>query len=139
MAIVTKTLKLSTRGESDVHDLTDGVAKAVGEAGLRDGTVTVFVSGSTAGVTTIEYEEGVVRDLCDAIERIAPKSIPYAHDAKWGDMNGYSHVRASLVGPSLAVPFRGGQLLLGRWQQIVLVDFDNRPRKREVILQIMGE
>jgi secondary thiamine-phosphate synthase enzyme len=139
MAIVTKTLKLSTRGESDVHDLTGGVAGAVEGAGLRDGTVTVFVSGSTAGVTTIEYEEGVVRDLCDAIERIAPKNIPYAHDAKWGDMNGYSHVRASLLGPSLAVPFRGGRLLLGTWQQIVLVDFDNRPRKREVVVQIMGE
>jgi secondary thiamine-phosphate synthase enzyme len=139
MAIITKTLKLSTRGESDVHDLTGGVAKVVGEAGIRDGTVTVFVSGSTAGVTTIEYEDGVVRDLCDAIERIAPKNIPYAHDAKWGDMNGYSHVRASLLGPSLAVPFRGGRLLLGTWQQIVLVDFDNRPRKREVVVQIMGE
>jgi secondary thiamine-phosphate synthase enzyme len=139
MAIITKTLKLSTRGESDVHDLTGGVAKVVGEAGIRDGTVTVFVSGSTAGVTTIEYEDGVVRDLCDAIERIAPKNIPYAHDAKWGDMNGYSHVRASLLGPSLAVPLRGGRLLLGTWQQIVLVDFDNRPRKREVVVQIMGE
>jgi secondary thiamine-phosphate synthase enzyme len=139
MAVVTKTLKLATQGESDVRDLTEDVADAVRGSGVKDGTVTVFVPGSTAGVTTIEFEDGVVRDLCDAIERAAPKHIPYAHDARWGDMNGYSHVRASLLGPSLAVPFRGGKLLLGRWQQIVFIDFDNRPRKREVVLQIVGE
>jgi len=139
MAVVTKNLKLSTQGESDVRDLTDDVAEAVRASGVRDGTVTVFVPGSTAGVTTIEYEDGVVRDLCDAIERVAPRGIPYAHDARWGDMNGYSHVRASLLGPSLVVPFREKRLLLGRWQQIVLIDFDNRPRKRELVLQIVGE
>jgi secondary thiamine-phosphate synthase enzyme len=139
MAVVTKNLKLSTRGDTDVHDLTDRVAQALREAGIRDGTVTVFVPGSTAGVTTIEYEDGVVGDLRDAIERVAPRNIPYAHDAKWGDGNGYAHVRAALLGPSLSVPFQGGRLLLGRWQQIVLVDFDNRPRKREVVLQIIGE
>lgn len=139
MAVVTKNLKLSTQGESDVRDLTDDVAEAVRASGVRDGTVTVFVPGSTAGVTTIEFEDGVVRDLCDAIDRVAPRGIPYAHDARWGDMNGYSHVRASLVGPSLVVPFREKRLLLGRWQQIVFIDFDNRPRKRELVLQIMGE
>ncbi|OGP81005.1 MAG: secondary thiamine-phosphate synthase enzyme [Deltaproteobacteria bacterium RBG_13_65_10] len=139
MAVVTKNLKLSTRGDTDVHDLTDRVAQALREAGIRDGTVTVFVPGSTAGVTTIEYEDGVVGDLRDAIERVAPRNIPYAHDAKWGDGNGYAHVRAALLGPSLSVPFQGGRLLLGRWQQIVLVDFDNRPRKREVVVQIVGE
>ena len=139
MAVVTKNLKLSTQGESDVRDLTDDVAEAVRASGVRDGTVTVFVPGSTAGVTTIEYEDGVVRDLCDAIDRVAPRGIPYAHDARWGDMNGYSHVRASLVGPSLVVPFREKRLLLGRWQQIVFIDFDNRPRKRELVLQIVGE
>ena len=139
MNVVTKSLKLSTQGESDVRDLTDAVAEAVRDAGVRDGTVTVFVPGSTAGVTTIEFEDGVVRDLCDAIDRAAPRGIPYAHDARWGDMNGYSHVRASLLGPSLVVPFRGGGLLLGRWQQIVFIDFDNRPRKREIVLQIAGE
>jgi len=139
MAVVTKNLKLSTQGESDVRDLTDDVAEAVRASGVRDGTVTVFVPGSTAGVTTIEFEDGVVRDLCDAIERVAPRGIPYAHDARWGDMNGYSHVRASLVGPSLVVPFREKRLLLGRWQQIVFIDFDNRPRKRELVLQIVGE
>lgn len=139
MAVVTKNLKLSTQGENDVRDLTDAVAEAVRESGVRDGTVTVFIPGSTGGVTTIEYEDGVVRDLCDAIDRVAPRSIPYAHDARWGDMNGYSHVRASLLGPSLVVPFREARLLLGRWQQIVFIDFDNRPRKREIVLQIMGE
>lgn len=139
MAVVTKSLKLSTQGESDVRDLTDAVAEAVRDSGVRDGTITVFVPGSTAGVTTIEFEDGVVRDLCDAIDRVAPRNIPYAHDARWGDMNGYSHVRASLVGPSLVVPFREKRLLLGRWQQIVFIDFDNRPRKREIVLQIVGE
>jgi len=139
MPVVTRTLKISTQGESDVRDLTDAVADAVRASGVRDGTVTVFVPGSTAGVTTIEYEDGVVRDLCDAIDRVAPRNIAYAHDARWGDMNGYSHVRASLLGPSLVVPFRGGGLLLGRWQQIVFIDFDNRPRKREIVLQITGE
>jgi secondary thiamine-phosphate synthase enzyme len=139
MAVVTKTFKLSTQGESEVRDVTEQVAAGVRGSGVASGTVTVFVSGSTAAVTTIEFEDGVVHDLADAIERLAPRDIHYAHDAKWGDMNGYSHVRASLLGPSLVVPFRDGKLLLGTWQQIVLIDFDNRPRKREIILQVMGE
>lgn len=138
MTILTETFKLATQGESDVHDITDQVAGAVRQAGLAGGTITVFVSGSTAAVTTIEFEDGVVRDLCDAIERMAPRDMTYAHDARWGDMNGYSHVRASMIGPSLVVPFREGRLLLGQWQQIVLIDFDNRPRKREIVLQMMG-
>ena len=138
MTILTETFKLATQGESDVHDITDQVAEVVRRAGQAGGTVTVFVSGSTAAVTTIEFEDGVVRDLCDAIERMAPKDMTYAHDARWGDMNGYSHVRASMIGPSLVVPFREGRLLLGQWQQIVLIDFDNRPRKREIVLQMMG-
>ena len=138
MTILTETFKLDTQGESDVHDITDQVAGAVRRAGLAGGTITVFVSGSTAAVTTIEFEDGVVRDLCDAIERMAPRDMTYAHDARWGDMNGYSHVRASMIGPSLVVPFREGRLLLGQWQQIVLIDFDNRPRKREIVLQLMG-
>lgn len=139
MAVVTRTFKLSTQGETDVHDVTDAVAAGVRKSGLADGAVTVFVSGSTAGLTTIEFEDGVIRDLSDAIERIAPRDMEYAHNARWGDMNGFSHVRASLLGPSLVVPFRKGKLLLGTWQQIVLIDFDNRPRDREVILQVMGE
>lgn len=139
MAVVTRTFKLSTQGETDVHDVTDAVAAGVRKSGMADGAVTVFVSGSTAGLTTIEFEDGVIRDLSDAIERIAPRDMEYAHNARWGDMNGFSHVRASLLGPSLVVPFRKGKLLLGTWQQIVLIDFDNRPRDREVILQVMGE
>jgi len=139
MAVVTKSFRLSTQGESEVHDVTEQVADGVRRSGLAAGTVTVFVSGSTAAVTTIEFEDGVVRDLADAIERLAPRDIPYAHDARWGDMNGYSHVRASMLGPSLVVPFRDKKLLLGTWQQIVLIDFDNRPRKREIVLQVMGE
>lgn len=139
MAVITQTFRLSTQGETDVHDVTEEVAAGVKKSGLDAGTVTVFVSGSTAALTTIEFEDGVVRDLSDAIDRIAPREIPYAHDARWGDMNGFSHVRASLLGPSLVVPFLKGKLLLGTWQQIVLIDFDNRPRKREVVLQVMGE
>lgn len=139
MAVITQTFRLSTQGETDVHDVTEEVAAGVKKSGLGAGTVTVFVSGSTVALTTIEFEDGVVRDLSDAIDRIAPREIPYAHDARWGDMNGFSHVRASLLGPSLVVPFLKGKLLLGTWQQIVLIDFDNRPRKREVVLQVMGE
>jgi secondary thiamine-phosphate synthase enzyme len=99
----------------------------------------VFVPGSTAGITTIEFESGVIEDLKKAIERIAPQGIPYAHDARWRDGNGFSHVRAALLGPAITVPFDEGQLQLGTWQQIILIDFDNRPRTREVIVQILGE
>jgi secondary thiamine-phosphate synthase enzyme len=106
---------------------------------VREGTVTVFVSGSTAALTTIEYESGVLEDLKQAIARMAPEGIPYAHDRRWGDGNGYAHVRAALLGPSLAIPVVGGGLALGAWQQIVLLDFDNRARKREILLQILGE
>ena len=99
----------------------------------------VFVPGSTAGITSIEYESGVIQDLADAIERLAPISIHYNHDARWGDGNGYAHVRAALIGASFTVPFRDNQLLLGTWQQIVLIDFDNKPRSRKIILQLIGE
>jgi secondary thiamine-phosphate synthase enzyme len=139
MAVKTISLKFDTKGETDLIDITQNVEKAVRESGVSSGVVTVFIPGSTAGVTTIEYESGAIRDFQKAIDRIAPKGIHYDHDARWGDGNGYSHIRASLLGPSLAVPFSSSRLLLGTWQQIVLVDFDNRPRRREVILQIMGE
>ena len=108
-------------------------------AGINDGTVTIFVAGSTAGVTTIEYESGLVSDFKSMWEQIIPQNIPYAHDSRWGDGNGHSHVRASLLGGSLVVPFSSKRLLVGTWQQIALVDFDNRARSRQVILQIMGE
>ena len=137
--IVTGRISLQTRGECDVVDITSQVASQVAESGIGSGTVTVFVAGSTAGVTTIEYESGVIADLQQAWERAVPRGIPYAHDRRWGDGNGYSHVRASMLGCSLIVPFSDGNLTLGTWQQIVLVDFDNRPRTRQVVLQVMGE
>jgi secondary thiamine-phosphate synthase enzyme len=112
----------------------------VRKSGLQRGVVTVFVVGSTAAVTTVEYEPGLVEDdLAAAFERLAPKDIDYAHNERWGDGNGYAHVRASLIGPSLAVPFVEGKLVCGTWQQIVLVDFDNRPRSRRVVVQMVGE
>ncbi len=139
MGVVTQGLRIETNGETDLIDITTEVAKGVSESGISSGTVTIFVPGSTAGVTTIEYEGGAIRDFQEAVNRIAPKDIGYHHDARWGDGNGYSHVRAALLGPSLSVPFASSKLLLGTWQQIIVVDFDNRPRSREIILQIMGE
>ena len=137
--IVTDRISLQTRGHCDTVDITPQVARQVAESGVNSGTVTVFVAGSTAGVTTIEYESGVLADLKRLWDRIAPTDIPYDHDRRWGDGNGYSHVRASLLGCSLVVPFADRRLTLGTWQQIVLVDFDNRPRSRQVVVQIMGE
>ena len=137
--IVTDRISLQTRGHCDTVDITPQVARQVAESGVNSGTVTVFVAGSTAGVTTIEYESGVLADLKRLWDRIAPTDIPYDHDRRWGDGNGYSHVRASLLGCSLVVPFADRRLTLGTWQQIVLVDFDNRPRSRRVVLQVMGE
>ncbi len=139
MSVTTHTLHIPTRGMTDVVNLTDRVADLVRQSALRNGIATVFVPGSTAGVTTIEFESGVLGDLKDAFARLIPQDIHYSHDARWGDGNGFSHVRASLLGPSLTVPFSKGKLLLGTWQQLVLVDFDNRSRNREVIVQIQGE
>ena len=138
MSVHTSTISVSSKGFTDVHDITGDVRRAVSASRLKDGVVTVFVPGSTAGVTTIEFEGGAVEDLRDAIDRIAPRDIHYAHNTRWGDGNGFAHVRAALMGPSVSVPFSGGELLLGTWQQIVLVDFDNRPRAREVIVQVVG-
>ncbi len=138
MAVETFDFSLKTSGDSDLIDITGKVANVLKDSGISSGIVTIFVPGSTAGVTTIEYEEGAVRDFQGAIERIAPKGIHYHHDARWGDGNGYSHIRASLLGPSLTVPFSSSKLLLGTWQQIVLIDFDNRPRTRRVVIQVLG-
>lgn len=137
--ILTREISLQTQGEGDALDITSQVAGRVAESGVGSGAVTVFVAGSTAGVTTIEYESGVLADLRRAWDRIAPRDIPYDHDRRWGDGNGYSHVRASVLGCSLVVPFSEGRLVLGTWQQIILVDFDNRPRSRRVVVQIVGE
>ncbi|MBM3320686.1 MAG: YjbQ family protein [Candidatus Eisenbacteria bacterium] len=138
MEVRTSWIERATSGRDDVLDITDEVARAVAASGLRAGSAIVFVPGSTGAVTTIECEPGVVQDLRDALERAVPRAIPYAHDAAWGDGNGYSHVRAAWIGPSLAVPFEDGKLLLGTWQQIVFCDHDNRPRRRRLIVQVMG-
>ncbi len=128
--------RVETRGHTDVVDITDEIECAVAESG--DGVATVFVPGSTAGLTTIENEPGLVRDLQDAFEKIAPEGADYYHHDRWNDNNGSSHIRAALVGPSLSVPFSGGKLLLGTWQQVVLVDFDTRARNREVTVQVIS-
>lgn len=137
--IVSDEISVSTQGDGDTIDITAQVQKIVTDSGITNGTVTVFVEGSTAGVTTIEYEPGLVADLQKAWDRLVPRNIPYNHDARWGDGNGYAHIRASLLGASLVVPFSGKKLTLGTWQQIVIVDFDNRQRNRTVGLQVTGE
>ena len=137
--VVTKSISLQTKGDCDIIDITQEVEQQVAGAGVSNGTVTVFVTGSTAGVTTIERESGLLSDFKEMWERVIPKGIGYKHDRAWGEGNGYSHVRASLLGASLVIPFSNQRLTLGTWQQIVLLDFDNRPRSRQVVLQIMGE
>jgi secondary thiamine-phosphate synthase enzyme len=137
--VVTKRREVSTKGQNDAHDITDAVASAVAAAGARAGIATVFIVGSTAGVTTIEFEPGAIADLNHVFERLAPRSGEYRHHLRWGDDNGSSHVRAAMLGPSLAVPFADGKLTLGTWQQIMLLEFDTRPRRREIVIQIVGE
>jgi secondary thiamine-phosphate synthase enzyme len=137
--IVTDRISLESKGHCDIVDITQEVAEQVARAKIASGTVTLFVTGSTAGITTIEFEPGLVSDFKEMWQRLAPENIPYGHDRAWGDGNGYSHIRASLLGASLVIPFQNKRLALGTWQQVVLVDFDNRPRSRQVVVQIMGE
>ena len=137
--VVTRKIGLQTGGECDIVDITPQLERQIAETDINNGTVTIFIAGSTAGVTTIEYEPGLIADFQNMWERNAPRNIPYQHDSRWGDGNGHSHVRASLLGASLVVPFNDKRLLLGTWQQVVVVDFDNRARSRQIILQIMGE
>ncbi len=137
--IITKTFGFKTKGETEIRDVTPDVKDALSKSGVKDGVAVCFVPGATGGLSTIEFEPGAVKDFRDAFERIAPREGKYAHNTKWGDENGYAHVRASMLGPSLSVPFSGGELMLGTWQQIIFVDFDNKPRSREIIVQIMGE
>jgi len=139
MKTQTDRFSIPTKGFTDIQDLTPRVQHLVERSGIDAGTVVVFVPGSTASVTTIEFEPGALEDLRHAIERIAPQSIHYDHNARWGDGNGFAHVRSALLGPSISIPVVGGRLALGTWQQVVLVDFDNRPRNREVIIQCSGE
>jgi len=137
--IVTESIELQTKGHGDVIDLTSRVAEIVVQSKLKDGIVTVFVTGSTAGITTIEFEPNLVADFNEMFQKLAPEGVSYHHDNTWGDRNGYAHVRASILGASLVIPFSDGKLALGTWQQVVLVDFDERPRQRKVIVQAMGE
>ena len=139
MAVRTHCLSVSTGGNADIINITGEVSDALSRSCLSDGTATIFAPGATGAVTTIEYESGLISDLKDMLERIAPQNIEYAHNLKWGDGNGHSHVRAALLGPSLSVPFSGGRMQLGVWQQIIFIDLDNRPRDRKLIVQIVGE
>jgi len=137
--IVTESIGLDTKGHCDIIDITPQVADVLAKTKMESGSVTVFVTGSTAGITTIEYEPGLISDLKEMWQRLVPENIPYGHDRAWGDGNGYSHVRASLLGASLVIPFTGKRLVLGTWQQVVLLDFDNRPRSRNLVVQVTGE
>jgi secondary thiamine-phosphate synthase enzyme len=137
--IVTKSIELSTRGRCDIHDITDLVRDHVAASGVASGTVTVFVPGSTGGLTTIEYEPGLLKDLPELMEKLIPSDRPYEHDKTWHDGNGFSHLRSAMIGPDITVPFVSGKLTLGTWQQIVFLDFDNRSRRRKLIVQIIGE
>jgi secondary thiamine-phosphate synthase enzyme len=139
MAVVTKNITFQTKGNCDIIDITSQVAKEIQESRVSDGTVTLFISGSTAGLTTIEYEPNLLSDFKSMWDRVVPQNIPYEHNRTWGDGNGHSHVRASLLSASLTIPFVSKRLTLGTWQQIVFIDFDNRPRSRKIVLQIMGE
>jgi len=137
--VATYRYEISTKGQGDAHDVTGAVARAVAESAIRTGIVTVFVVGSTAGVTTIEFESGALHDLSGVFEELAPRDGEYQHHLRWGDDNGSSHVRAALLGPSVTIPFRDGELMLGQWQQIALLEFDTRARRREIVIQIIGE
>ena len=139
MAVITKQIKISSKSENDIIDITEQVADAISESGISNGTITVFVSVSTGAITTIEYEPGLVKDFPEMLSRVAPDDINYEHEQRWHDGNGRSHVKASLVGPSLTIPFKDGQLLLGTWQQIVFLELDTRARTRTLVLQIIGE
>lgn len=139
MKVVSDTIKLQTKGEGDMIDMTSQLSNIVKESKIKNGTVTIFVSGSTAAVTTIEYESGLIHDFPEMLSRIVPKDLEYEHDNTWHDGNGHSHVRSSLIGPNITIPIIHGELTLGTWQQVVLLEMDTRSRNRTVILQIMGQ
>ncbi len=139
MTVETRSIELTTQGNAEIRDITGQVATAVAESDLNNGTVTIFSPSATSALTTIEYESGCISDMQRLFDEIVNPANHYAHNARWGDGNGHSHVRAALLGPSLTVPFVNGRLTLGTWQQIVFVDFDNRPRRRELVAQLIGE
>ena len=137
--VSTGTISLTTKGFNDILDITDKVVGIVAKSDIQNGLVNIFCSGSTGSITTIEFESGVINDLKKAIEKVAPSNIPYEHDKRWGDGNGFSHVRAALMKPSLTIPLVKGKLTLGTWQQIVFIDFYNRGRDRNIVVQVLGE
>lgn len=139
MTVITKTIRVKTKGEDDIIDITKQTSKVIESSEIKNGIVTIFVSGSTAALTTIEYEPGLLSDFPKMLERVAPKNIDYGHEQRWHDGNGHSHVRASLLGPSLTIPFSNRNLMVGTWQQIVLLELDTRSRERNLVLQILGE
>jgi len=139
MEIVSEHREFSTQGSGDLIDITRELVGALAGSGLKRGNMTVFVQGSTVGITTFEYEPGLIGDVKEFYERIVPSDRGYHHDETWGDANGFSHLRATLTGQSLTIPFEANKLLLGTWQQVVLAEFDNRPRKRLVVVQMIGE
>ena len=139
MEVISKSIPVNTNGNADVHDITDRIRNAVLKSGLIAGIVTIFCPSSTSALTTIEYESGAVSDLKRLFDEIIPVNREYAHNERWHDGNGHSHVRAALLGPSLVIPFVDGKLTLGVWQQVIYVDFDNRPRQRELVIQLIGE
>jgi secondary thiamine-phosphate synthase enzyme len=137
--VVNKTISIKTKGNCDMVDITTQITREISNSSINNGLATIFVSGSTAGISTIEYEDGLISDFKSMWDRNVPQNIPYQHDRRWGDGNGHSHVRASLLGPSLVIPLVNKKLVLGTWQQIIIIDFDNRPRSREIFLQLLGE
>ena len=137
--VETHTLKFNTRGAGAIVDLTLEIKEAIANSGVVAGTITAFVPGSTGGITTMEFEPGLIEDLPEMLERLVPSDRPYQHDKTWHDGNGFSHLRGALIGPSVTVPFRNRELMLGTWQQVVFLEFDNRPREREIIFQIVGD
>jgi len=139
MAVISKSISVNTNGNADIHDITDRITNALLKSGLAAGTVTIFCPSSTSALTTIEYESGAISDLRRLFDEIIPVNREYAHNERWHDGNGHSHVRAALLGPSLVIPFVEGKLTLGTWQQVIYVDFDNRPRQRELVIQLIGE
>lgn len=139
MKIVNEKITLETKGNPDLIDITDRLRDILSKEKLKKGSLSVFVIGSTAAITTFEYENGLIKDMEELYERLIPMDKRYHHDDTWGDANGFSHMRAAIQGPSLTIPFDNGKLMLGTWQQVVLAEFDNRPRQREVVVQIIGE
>ena len=139
MPVKTDAISINTKGNTDVHDITDQIANVISNSGLKDGTATIFCPSSTSGLTTIEYESGALSDLRRLFDEIIPVNREYAHNERWHDGNGHSHVRAALLGPSITIPFVDGQMTLGTWQQVIYIDFDNRPRQRKLVVQLIGE